>query len=196
MASHVATALAKEDIRVPDEATKITTPLVPEQWHRYLDDYPDKMLMHFFISGIRLGFRLGCKASSSTLKLSRRNLMSTLEHPEVVEEYLATKLRQSRIAGPFKKATVPNGHISRFGVIPKKASGKWRLIVDLSHPLGASFDDTIPKKLWSLTYISVDTAIQHILKLGPGTLLAKLDVMGAFRLLLIYPADRHLLAVQ
>jgi len=151
---------AKEDIRVPDKATKITSPLVPEQWHRYLDDYPDKTLKHFFISGIMSGLRLGCTASSSTLKSSHRNLMSTLEHPEVAEEYLTTKLSQSRIAGPFRKETVPNAHISRFGVIPKKATGKWRLIVDLSHLPSASVNDTIPKELCSLNYISVDTAIQ------------------------------------
>jgi len=75
---------AKEDIRVPYKTTKITSPLVPEQWHRYLDDYPDKTLKDFFISGIISGFRLGCTASSSTLKSSHKNLMSTLEHPEVV----------------------------------------------------------------------------------------------------------------
>jgi len=120
---------AKEDIRVPDKATKITSPLVPEQWHRYLDDYPDKTLKHFFISGIMSGFRLGCTASSSTLKSSRRNLMSILEHPKVVEEYLATELSQSRIASPFRKETVPNAHISRFGVIPKKATGKWICLI-------------------------------------------------------------------
>ena len=81
---------------------------------------------HFFISEIRSGFRLSCKASSSTLKSSRKNFMSTLENPEAVEEYLATELRQSHIAGPFKNTTVPNGHISRFGMISKKTTGKWR----------------------------------------------------------------------
>jgi len=102
MASHVASALegCQGGYKGP---TKITSPLVPEQWHRYLDDYPDKTLKYFFTSGITSGFRLGCTASSSTLISSRRNLMSTLEHPEVVEEYLATELSQSCIAGPFQE---------------------------------------------------------------------------------------------
>ena len=82
-------------------------------------------------------------------------------------------------------------------MIPKKHQpGKWRLIVDLSHPSGHSVNDGIPKPLCSLSYITVDTAIAEILKLGTGTLLAKVDVKSAFRLLPVHPADRHLLAMN
>ena len=95
---------------------------------------------------------------------------------------MANELKESRIAGPFKKGSIPDAHVSRFGVIPKKSSGKWRLIVDLSHPQGSSVNDAIPKELCSLTYITIDTAIKHILTLGPGTLLAKLDIKNAFRI--------------
>jgi len=42
----------------------------------------------------------------------------------------------------------------------------------------------------------VDTAIRHILSLGPGSLLAELDVKSAFRLLPVHVADRHLLAMR
>jgi len=112
------------DIRVPDLATSITSPLVPEQWHPYLYNHPDRKLQHFFISGIRSGFQSGCTASSSTFKSSHMNLVSTRDHPEVINDYLATEPRKSHIAGPFKKATIPDAHISRFGIIPKKAVGK------------------------------------------------------------------------
>ena len=39
-------------------------------------------------------------------------------------------------------------------------------------------------------------AIAEIMKLGRGTLLAKVDVKSAFRLLPVHPADRHLLAMN
>ena len=55
---------------------------------------------------------------------------------------------------------------------------------------------SIPKPLCSLSYITVDTAIAEILKLGTGTLLAKVDVKSAFRLLPVHPADCHLLAMN
>ena len=44
-----------------------------------------------------------------------------------------------------------------------------------------------------MRYITVDDAI---IQLGPGALLAKIDVRNAFRLLPIHPADRHLLAME
>ena len=114
----------------------------------------------------------------------------------MVDEYLAAELEKSRLAGPFSKLDIPYAHISRFGVIPKKYSQQWRLIVDLSHPIGFIVNDGILKDLCSLSCITVDTAIQHILSLGPGSLLAKLDVKSAFCLLPVHVADRHLLAMR
>ena len=69
-----------------------------------------------------------------------QNLTFATEQPEVVEEYLAAKITQSCITGPFDK--LPNGdvHISRFGVIPMKHLQKCRLLVDISHPAGCSIN--------------------------------------------------------
>ena len=111
----------------------------------------------------------------------------------MVDKYLKAKLVQSQIVGPFKKQTVPQANFSRFGVIPKKHSNQWRLTVDLSCPPGFSINNGIPTNLCSLSYITVDTAIQVIqllLKLGRGTLLAKLDVKSAFRLLPVRTSSR------
>ena len=180
---------------VPPGATAITTPLVQVQWQKYLANHPSTTLVNFFITGISQGFRLGFNKPLSQLKSARKNLSSAVIHPEVIDEYLAAELEKSRIAGPFSKLDIPHAHISRFGVIPKKYSQQWRLIVDLSHPKGFSVNDGIPKDLCSLSYITVDTAIWHILSLGPGSLLAKLDVKSAFCLLPVHVADRHLLAM-
>ena len=54
----------------------------------------------------------------------------------------------------------------------------------------------IPKPLCSLSYITVDSAITEIVKLGRGALFAKVDIKSAFRLLPVHPADRHLLAMN
>ena len=62
-------------------------------------------------------------------------------HPEVVDEYLAAESKKSRIAGPFTKLDIPYVHISRFGVITKKYSQLWRLIVDLSHSIGLNVNN-------------------------------------------------------
>ena len=111
----------------------------------------------------------------------------------MVDEYLTAEIAQYHVAGPFIKSTVPRDHVSRFGVIPKNHNpNTWRLIVDLSH----SVNDGILKDLCGLTYITIDTAIKHILITGPGTLLAKVDIKNAFRLLSVHPADCHMLAMK
>ena len=68
--------------------------------------------------------------------------------------------------------------------------------MDLSYPRGHSINDGIPKRLCSLSYISVDNAIDHIIQFGPGALLAKIDVKNAFRLLFVHPSDRDFLAME
>ena len=83
---------------------------------------------------------------------------------------------------------------SGVGVVPKK-SGKLRLIHHLSAPAGVSVNDGIPKDLYSLQYVTIDDAINMILRLGRGTLLAKIDIRNAFRLCPVRPEDRPLLGI-
>ena len=117
-------------------------------------------------------------------------------HPEVVDAYLSKEVSLNRVEGPFNKSQIPHGQISRFGVIPKGHSqDSWRLIIDLSYPRAGSVNDGIPKNVCGLSYITIDDAIQQVLRLGPGTLLAKLDIKSAFRLLPVHPGNRHLLGM-
>ena len=82
-------------------------------------------------------------------------------------------------------------------MIPKKNQpGEWRLIVDLSSPANHSINDGISPELCSLNYVSVDIAAERILSIGKGTLMAKVDIKSAFRLILVHPADRHLLGLH
>ena len=186
-----------KSILVPPEATHVTTPLHHTRWQFSLLDHPDTALVRFFTSGITCGFRLGFNRPLTSLKSARHNLEGTLQHPTVVEEYIAEEITQHRVIGPLPKSAVPGVHISRFGVILKiHVPNKWRLIVDLSHPAGHSVNDGIPKSLCSLSYVNVDVTVRLILNAGPGALLAKMDVKHAFRLLPVHPADRHLLVMS
>ena len=87
-------------------------------------------------------------------------MQSALEHPEVVDSYLAEELESNRLVGPFTQKIIPEAHISRFGVIPKAHLGKWRLIVDLSHSKQKSVSDGIIKNLYSLSYVTIDDAVK------------------------------------
>ena len=118
-------------------------------------------------------------------------------HPDVVEDYLQMEIRLGRLVGPFLQHAVPNVHISRFGVIPKSHQvNKWWLIMDLSFPVDQSSNDGITKELCSLKYITIDDAVEHIVKSGPGTHLAKIDIKSAFMLLPVHVPDRYLLGVE
>ena len=44
--------------------------------------------------------------------------------------------------------------------------------------------------------MTIEDVIHQILQLGPNTLLAKIDIKSAFRLLPVNPVDRHLLAME
>ena len=184
-------------VMFPPEAAVVSTPLQPHNWFELLSTFPNQDLKEFFINGLLHGFKIGFKNPLSQLRSSKKNLLGALQHPQVVDDYLQAEIAEHRVIGPFQMEDILAAHISRFGVIPKHHSlNKWRLIVDLSHPVDFSINDDIPKDLCSLTYITVDTVINHIMELGPETLLAKIDIKSAFRLLPVHPSDRHLLAMK
>ena len=125
-------------------------------------------------------------------------MQSAIHHPKVISDYLQNELSRCRMLGPFSKHQVPSSmHINRFGVILKgHNTGKWRLITDLSFPPKYSVSDGIEPTLCSLTYTSVDDVAEIIAELGVGSLLAKIDIESAYRLIPVHPQDRLLQAVQ
>ena len=182
---------------VPPSASEIHTPLVQGSWCQHLQQHPNQELVQYFLQGITKGFRIGYKDHRKELKTAKTNLQSASVHPEVVDDYIHKELIAHRVAGPYTPSECPLVNISRFGVIPKNhQANKWRLIVDLSHPRSCSVNDGIPCDLCSLSYITVDDAIHQILKTGQGTLLAKVDIRSAFRLLPLHAADWHLLGTK
>ena len=82
--------------------------------------------------------------------------------------------------------------VSSIGIIPK-GSGGWRLIVDLSSPEGASENEGIDTALCSLTYCGVEDAAREVMKQGRNTVLAKVDIKSAYRVVSVNPDDRWLL---
>lgn len=84
--------------------------------------------------------------------------------------------------------------MSLLRVVPKKDPGKFRLILHLSYPKGASVNDGIDPLACAVTYTSFDAAISWIRRHGRGSLLAKKDVKAAFRPLPVHPDSIHLLS--
>ena len=80
-------------------------------------------------------------------------------------------------------------HISPFGVIPKKASGAWRLIVDLSSPHNHNVNDGIAREWSSLAYVTEDGIAERVMTLGQGK-------AGCQKCVSVHPSGRLLLGVK
>ena len=172
----------------------VATPLNWREWDRSLASHPDQRFQACIVNGIRFGFRIGFDYNISCGRTTQ-NMASTREHPQVIRDYLATECSEGRVLGPLDPSHFPMVASSRFGVIPKGSTGKWRLIVDLSSPEGASVNDGINEALCSLSYIGVDDAAKEVLRQSQGALLAKLDMQSVYRNIPIHPEDRWLLGM-
>ena len=180
----------------PKELHGISTPLRATAWEEQLQAHPDKDYVQYLLVGIQNGFRIGFDYSQYQCRKAKCNMLLARQNSGVVTEYLEKECRLGRLIGPLKKGSIDT-HINRFGVIPKPHQpGKWRLIVDLSYPEGGSVNAGIDPNLCSLTYKSVDDAVRIIARKGRGTLLAKLDLESAYRMVPVHPDDRHLLGME
>ncbi len=117
--------------------------------------------------------------------------------PDVISSFLEAELLAGRVYGLLDPVFSFTVQVNMFGLVPKgHHPGKWRLILDLSSPKGASVNDGIEPSLCSLHYTSVDEASARVAAKGRGTVFAKFDVEGAFRTVPIHPDDRLLLGMQ
>ena len=130
--------------------------------------------------------------------MHKTNSNMPIEDPRVVTEYIRGEMAANRLVElSIEEAASLEIHCSPIGIIPKKNKpGKWRLIVDLSSPAGASVNDGISKDLCSLSYTSIDAVADRAVDMGKGTLLAKLDIKQAYRMVPVHPDDRRLLGMN
>ncbi len=68
--------------------------------------------------------------------------------------------------------------------------------MDLLFPRGTSVNDGISPELCSLQYTLVERVARVTQSMGTGALLAKLDVLAAYRLVPVHPVDRELLGIR
>ena len=146
------------------------------------------------LSGVRHGFPLHYEGPQRT-RISRNHRSAVLQ-PKTVAEKLAKEITFGRIAGPFEHPPFPSFQAHPLGLVPKSQPGQYRLIHDLSFPLGDSINSHISREFTSVVYETLDQVIEMVRTLGPGCLIAKADIRDAFRLLPVRPADYPLLGIS
>ena len=146
----------------------------PLPFARLLSNHPNPQFTATLISHLSHGFDIGYQGHRGDVCMP--NLPSALQHPEVIDKYVAQECAQGRIAGPFPYPPFHPFHCSGMGVIPKQ-DGTWRVITHLSAPHGLSVNDHIDPEAVTLSYTTIDSAIAMANKLGQGTLRAKACVL-------------------
>ena len=129
------------------------TTSVQQAWCQALLGHPDSEFVAYILSGITQGMHIGVDRPRA-IHLSREgNLPSVRQHPSIVVKHVAAERAAGRLLGPLPPHLALTCQISPIGLIPKPHQpGKWRLIVDLSSPHGASINDAISAEVSHMQY--------------------------------------------
>ena len=175
---------------------KPATPLHLPAWQRALAAHPDSTFASYILNGIAKGFHIGADRAVHLVP-GHRNMLSVQQQPQLVASQIREETVVGRVLGPLPPHLANLTQTSPIGLIPKPHQpGKWRLIVDLSSPAGHSVNDAIPVDNCHTQYASVLDAAKLIRRLGAGTLLAKVDLQHAYRIVPVHPDDHHLLGLR
>ena len=63
----------------------------------------------------------------------------------------------------------------------------------MSFPEGSSVNDAVDPALCTLEYVTVDRVAEEAMQLGNGSLLAKIDIESAYRLIPVHLSDKTVL---
>ena len=173
--------------------SNIPTTIQPLLLARLLHSHPNTQFVSTFITHLCHGFDLGYQGPHRDIQSP--NLPFAAAHPQEVSDYLQKECVAGRMAGPFPRPPFFPFHFSGLGVFPKQ-DGSWQVITHLSAPGGLSINDYIDAESVTLSYTTVDHAVQITQQLGRGTLLAKINLKRAFRQCPVWPADWHLLGLH
>ena len=144
------------------------------------------------LSLLQFGMPIDCNPAFG-VKVKQKNHFSAVSFKGSIDEYFKKGLQSQEILGPFKQSHLPGLCYSPLMSVPKDVT-KRRVIVDFSFPAGKAINDGISK----FTYLefevkfclpSVNSMVSRLNVLGPGCLLYKRDLKGAFRQFATDPGD-------
>ena len=160
---------------------------------RLLEGY-DEAKRANMVDGFTNGFSIGCVLPRAGD--SGRNLPSCDMKPEQVERYIEKEMGMGRLIGPYDAVPFEMWKISPVGLVPKAATGEYRVIHHLSYPAGGSVNDGIPRERVAVQYGSIDDAIGAIMSRKSVAFMSKCDIECAYRVIPIRPEERGLLGFR
>ena len=144
------------------------------------------------LSLIKYGMPINCKREFGVKRI-QKNHYSAICHENAIIDYINKNIENQALLGPFKEAPIPDICFSPLMTVPKEED-KRRIIVDFSFPPGKAVNDGIPKEKYldlevEFSLPSVQSMVSRVNELGPGCLLYKKDLQGAFPQFSIDPGD-------
>jgi len=136
-------------------------------------------VVDFLVSGFTHGFHIGYTGPCTVGR--EKNNLSAHSNVSAVSSAIFKELSRGHTVGPFSIPPFQSFHCSPLGAVPKK-DGTFRIILDLSSPLGTSINEGIPSQFFTVKYSSFDDAVSIVRDLGKGCFMAKIDIKHAFRL--------------
>ena len=177
------------------DPAQLSTPINAQRLNRLLKsiNYPIKSRL-FLFSGFVRGFRLGFHGTPNSDCNVNNRVLNQIER-QAIKDTITKELSKRRIRGPFAELPYQTFQLNPISAIPKK-NGKYRMISNLSSPAGKSINDGISDDFARVSYASLDSAINLIIRAGPNAFMSKSDIESAFRLLPIASDDQHLLCFK
>ena len=166
------------------------TPVLVEALTNCLRGYPSSEA-DFLVAGFTHGFKIPADAFNYDANVG--NHPSVLGQADIVGNIIEREIKLGRVCGPFTSPPFDNFHVSPLALVPKQELGKYRLIHNLSYPRDNSVNSAIPKEHTSVSYDTLDSALEWVLSYGRGSLIAKVDIEEAYRIIPIHPESFHLL---
>ena len=99
---------------LPDQLRTIVTPLNHSAWALQLQHMPDKPLVHYLLSGMQFGFRIGCNRQSTKLKSAGSNMRSASTNPQPANDFIPAERQAGTKSRPRQYSTNPHQPFRRY----------------------------------------------------------------------------------
>ena len=160
-------------------------PLRFHAWEKEFASDPDRA---FIRDGLCYGFKLIPESDPFCLDDYELENYSSATCPDFKPEMDHLFLKELELGRISKVESKPRC-VHPIGRVPKKDSGKSRLITDCSRPYGSSLNDRIKHDLVSFCMNSIDNAV---LFSSPNCFYSIVDIESAWRWVRVFPPHREL----
>ena len=124
-----------------------------------------------------------------------KNGKSTVMHGKYLTDTIGSWVKKGYVAGPFDTPPVPGFRANPLGVVVR--NGKIRPILNMSGPMGASFNDNVDERKMEKLHMGTAKEFSYLLRdAGKNAKFSKFDIQDAYKLIPARQEDYRLQGFQ